>query len=109
MVNKQKKTYSTSLIVRKIPIREFGINIYTLQHFKWITNKDLLYELCSMLCGSVDGRGVCGRMDTCIYIAKSLCCSCETITTMLIDKKIKFKKSQCIDRASIDFFSFAVA
>ena len=21
-------------------------------------------ELCSMLCGSLDGRGVCGRMDT---------------------------------------------
>ena len=39
MVNKHKKTYSTSLINRKIPIREFGINIYILQYFKWITNR----------------------------------------------------------------------
>ena len=41
-------------------------------------------ELCSMLCGSLDGRGVCGRMDTCICVAESLCCSPETITMMLI-------------------------
>ena len=61
MVNKQKKTYSTSLIIRKIPIREFGINIYTLQYFKWITNKDILYGLSSMSCGSLDARGVCGE------------------------------------------------
>ena len=25
-------------------VREFGIDIYTLLHFKWITNKDLLYS-----------------------------------------------------------------
>ena len=24
-------------------VREFGIDMYTLQYFKWITNKDLLY------------------------------------------------------------------
>ena len=44
VVNKKKKTYSTSLIIRKIPVREFGINIYTPQYFKWITNKDLLWS-----------------------------------------------------------------
>ena len=27
-------------------------------------------ELCSMLCGSLDGRGVCGRMDTRICMAE---------------------------------------
>ena len=40
--------------------------MYTLLHLKWITNKDLLYkhmELCSMLCASLDGRAVWGRMD----------------------------------------------
>ena len=37
-----------------------------------------------MLYGSLDGRGVWGRMDTCICMAKSLCCSSETITTLLI-------------------------
>ena len=41
-------------------------------------------ELCSMFCGSLDGRGVCGRMDTCIYMVESLCCPPETITTLLI-------------------------
>ena len=41
-------------------------------------------ELCSMLCGSLDGREVWGRMDTCICIcmAESLCSSPETITTL---------------------------
>ena len=41
-------------------------------------------ELCSMLCASLDGRGAWGRMDTCICLAESLCCSPETITTLLI-------------------------
>ena len=42
-------------------------------------------ELCSMLCGSLDGRGVWGRMDTCMYMAESLCCSHETIRTLFIN------------------------
>ena len=52
-------------------------------------------ELCSMLCGSLDGRGVWGRMDTCICVAESLHCSPETVTTLLIsytpiqNKKLK--------------------
>ena len=37
-------------------------------------------ELCSMLCGSLDGRGLWGRMDTCICMAESLCHSPEIIT-----------------------------
>ena len=41
-------------------------------------------ELCSMLCGSLDGRGVWGRMDTCIYMAEFFPCSPETIITLLI-------------------------
>ena len=51
-----------------------------------------------MLCGSLDGRRIWGRMDTCICIAESLCCSPETITTLLIgytqiqNKKQKKKK-----------------
>ena len=39
-------------------------------------------ELCSMLCGSPDGRGLWGRMDTCICMAESLHCPPETITTL---------------------------
>ena len=41
-------------------------------------------ELCSMLCGGPDGRGVLGRMDTCICMAESLCCPPETTTILLI-------------------------
>ena len=41
-------------------------------------------ELCSMLCGSLDGRGVWGRMDTCICMTESLHGLPETITTLLI-------------------------
>ena len=37
-----------------------------------------------MLCGSLDQRGVWGRMHTCICMAESLCCPPETITTLLI-------------------------
>ena len=37
-----------------------------------------------MPCRSLDGRGVWGRMDTCIYLAEFLYCPQETITTLLI-------------------------
>ena len=40
-------------------------------------------ELCAMVCASLDGRGVWGRMDTRICMAEFLCCSPETITTLL--------------------------
>ena len=41
-------------------------------------------ELSSMLHGSLDGRAVWGRIDTCICMAEALCCLPETITTLLI-------------------------
>ena len=41
-------------------------------------------ELCSMLCGNLDERGVWGRMITCMCMAESLCCSPKTIITLLI-------------------------
>ena len=47
--------------------------------------------------GSLDGRGVWRRKDACIYMAESLCCPPETITTLLIgymliqNKKLKNK------------------
>ena len=45
-----------------------------------------------MLCGSLDGRGVGGRTDTCMCMAESLCCSPETIIILLIGyTPIKFK------------------
>ena len=40
-------------------------------------------ELCSVLHGSLDGRGVWGRMDTRTCMAASLCHSPETFTMLL--------------------------
>ena len=56
-------------------------------------------ELCSMLCGSPDGRGVWGRMDTCICMAEPFCCPPETVTTLLtnysptLNRKLKKKQT----------------
>ena len=53
-------------------------------------------ELCLTLCASLDGRGVWGRMDTCICMAESLLGSPKTTTTLLIgytpiqNKTLKF-------------------
>ena len=52
-------------------------------------------ELSSVIYASLDGMGVWGRMDTCICMAKSLHCSPETPTTLLIglsQSKIKYLK-----------------
>ena len=38
-----------------------------------------------MFRGSLDGRGVWGRMDTCIRVAESLHRDSAEITTLLID------------------------
>ena len=37
-----------------------------------------------MLCGSLDGRGVLGRVDTCICMAEFLSFPPETVTVLLI-------------------------
>ena len=34
--------------------------------------------------GGLDGRGVWGRVDTCVCVTESLCSPPETITTLLI-------------------------
>ena len=41
-------------------------------------------ELYSMLSGSLDGRGVCERLDTHICTAESLCCPPKMVTALLI-------------------------
>ena len=79
-------------------VSKFGMDMYTRLHLKWITNKDLHRELCSMCGGSLDGRRVWGRVETCIPAAESLCYPPETITTFFIsytpmqDKKFEKKK-----------------
>ena len=42
-----------------------------------------------MLCGNLDEKGVWGRMDMCIYVAESICCPPESITTLLIKTHAK--------------------
>ena len=61
--------------------------------------KPIVYhmELCSIVCVSLDGMGVWGRMDTCICMAESLHCPPETITLFIgsvtiTNKKLKKKK-----------------
>ena len=73
----------TKAFLKKMSV---GIDMYALLYLKWITNRPTVEhrELCSMLCGSLDERGLWGRMDTCICMAESLCCAPETITTLLI-------------------------
>lgn len=46
-----------------------------------VPTKDLLYsmELCSLLCGSLNGRRVHGRIDTYICMVKCLHCSLEGV------------------------------
>ena len=57
-----------------------------------------------MLHGSLDGKGVWERMDTCICIIRPLHCSPETTTTLLIgytpiqNKKLKRKKKKNRER-----------
>ena len=49
--------------------------------------------LYSVLCASLDGSRVWGRMDTCICMAKSYCCSPETLLIGYSPIQIKkFKK-----------------
>ena len=59
-------------------------------------------ELCSKLSTSLDQRRVWGRMNTCMCMAESLCCSPKTTTTLLIDyapiqnKKFEKKKKKFV-------------
>ena len=53
---------------------KFGIDMYTLLYLKRINKKDLLYSTgnSAQCYGSLDGRGVWGRMDACICVAETL-------------------------------------
>ena len=56
--------------------REFGVDMYTLLYLEWMSNQQgatvSYLEFCSTLRGSIDGRGVWGRMDTYTCMAVSL-------------------------------------
>ena len=63
------------------------MDMYTLLSLKWITSRD---PLCSTgnsaqcYVAAWMGGESGGRMDTCICVAKSLCCPSKTITTLSI-------------------------
>ena len=75
--------------------------------------------LCSKSCGSLDGRGVWGRMDTCTCVAEPLHCSPETITSLLMNyspmqnKKFKilfkFKKKKSGEKFKVVSCGFSQA
>ena len=80
-------------------VREFGMDtahIFKMDNQQGPTAQHR--EHCSMLCGSLGGRGVWGRMDTRIRMAESLCYPSETITTLLIGytpiQNKKFKRNK---------------
>ena len=65
------------------------MDMCTLPYLKWITNKNYCVqhrELCSAFYGSLDGREVWGRVDTCICTAESLDCSPETVTALFVNQ-----------------------
>ena len=67
-------------------VGKFGMDTYTLLYLKWITNKDLLCSAGnSAECYQAVwvGGEFWGRVDTCICMAKSLCCPPEMVTTLL--------------------------
>ena len=75
-----------------------------------------LRELCSVFRGSLGGRGVWGRMDTCICMAEPLRCPPETITTVSISytpiqkKKIKKKRlGQILSYSTLIFYFIIIS
>ena len=87
-------------------VRESETDVCRLLYLKWITKKNNEVdnqegptvphrERCSVTCGSLRGRGVRGRMATCLCVAESFHCSPETVTSLLIgytpvqNKKLK--------------------
>ena len=84
-------------------VRDFGKVMHTLQHLKWMTNKDLLYSTWkSVQCygSAFMGGWLEEQMDTGTGMTESLYCSPETITTLLIsytpiqNKSLKFGGKQ---------------
>ena len=63
-------------------VREFRTDMYTLLYLKWLANKDLLYSTGNTAQYSVVAYmgKESKRVDICICITDSLCCTAETNT-----------------------------
>ena len=62
-----------------------GTDLYALLYLKQIISKRLLRELCSIFFNNLNGKRTWKRIDICICITESLCCTPETNTTLLIN------------------------
>ena len=75
------------------PYWEIGINIYTLQCIKWITDENLLYSTGnSVFYGDLGGKEIQKRGDICIHLADSLCYMAETNTIYIYIYFLTFLK-----------------
>ena len=70
-------------------------------------------ELCSVSCGSLDGKEVCERMDPCMYMTESLHGSPETFTALLIGytsaQSKKFLKRVTIRTLKITYKTLSIS
>ena len=62
------------------------MDMYTLLYLKWVVSRIYctVHETLLSVCGSLDGRGIWGRLGTCVCITEALCRSPETVTALLI-------------------------
>ena len=75
-------------------VREFGMDMYTLLYWDNQQGPPVWHRaLCSVLCGSLDGRGLWGRMDACVCVTESLCSPHKTLTTLLISYQFSSVRS----------------
>ena len=67
-------------------VREFGTVMYPVLYSEQIDKGPIveLRTLCSVSHGSLDGTGVWGRMDACIWMTEYLQFSPETITVLCV-------------------------
>ena len=56
-------------------------------------------DFCSVLCGSLDRRGVCGRMATYLSTAGSFHCLPETVTTLFVNLLYPNTKQKVLKKA----------
>ena len=78
---------SASLLFSTLKWRHLGLTCMSYYIFKMDNPQGPTVqhsELCSMLTGSLDGRGLWEKRDTCECMAESLCCPPETATSLLI-------------------------
>ena len=78
------RSFKPESIAKKFKPTELYFKRMNVQVYKLYLNKEIK---------NLDGRGVWGRVDTCICMTEFLCCPPETITTLLISYAAAAAKS----------------